>query len=115
MNRFVGLKRMILTPQPGLFAVIVILFLAWSCEKAPVTKNIGLQLYSLRDSMNVNPLGTLARIGDMGYSYVEAAGYKDGLFYGMNPQEFKNACESNGLQLLGSHTGRDLPEEGRWD
>ena len=115
MNCFSSVKRMILLPQIRLFIAIGIFVIAWSCEKAPVTKNIGLQLYSLRDSMNVNPLGTLARIGDMGYSFVEAAGYRDGHFYGMDPLEFKNACESNGLQLLGSHTGRDLPEEGKWD
>jgi sugar phosphate isomerase/epimerase len=86
-----------------------------SCEKPEEPKNIGLQLYSLRDAMKTDVSGTIAKVGQMGYSYVEAAGYRDGLFYGMDPVEFKNLCEVNGLKFLGSHTGKDLPEEGGWD
>jgi sugar phosphate isomerase/epimerase len=86
-----------------------------SCEKPEEPKNIGLQLYSLRDAMKTDVSGTIAKVGQMGYTYVEAAGYHDGLFYGMDPVEFKNLCEVNGLKFLGSHTGKDLPEEGGWD
>ncbi len=87
----------------------------FSCEKPVVQKNIGLQLYSLHDAIRSDVPGTVARVGGMGYTFIEAAGYKDGLFYGMEPLAFKNLCEANGLEFLGSHTGRDLPEEGAWD
>lgn len=101
---------------------LIIIFLAVSampffvsCDKPAEPRNIGLQLYSLRDAMRTDVPGTVAKVGEMGYTFIEAAGYRDGQFYGMDPVEFKNLCEANGLAFLGSHTGRDLPEEGQWD
>jgi sugar phosphate isomerase/epimerase len=98
--------------QNLLLLTVIVLILATlvSCEKSAPKKNIGLQLYSLRDSIFKNVPGTLERVGKMGYTFVEAAGYRDGKFYGMEPVEFKNLCEANGLKFLGSHTGRDLPD-----
>jgi len=84
-------------------------------EKSAVAeKFIGLQLYSLRDSMKANVAGTVAAVGQMGYKFVETAGYGDGLIYGMDPVEFKNLCESNGLKFLGAHTGQDVPTKEKW-
>jgi len=70
-----------------------------SCTSPGEEKFIGLQLYSVRDAMNKDVKTTVAEVGDMGYNYVEAAGYNDGKFYGMSPVEFKELCETNGLQL----------------
>ena len=83
-------------------------------KSAAAEKFIGLQLYSLRDSMKVNVAGTVAAVGQMGYKFVETAGYGDGLIYGMDPVEFKNLCESNGLKFLGAHTGQDVPTQEKW-
>jgi sugar phosphate isomerase/epimerase len=84
-------------------------------EKSAVAeKFIGLQLYSLRDSMKSNVAGTVAAVGQMGYKFVETAGYGDGKIYGMDPVEFKNLCQSNGMKLLGAHTGQDVPTEEKW-
>ena len=76
---------------------------------------IGLQLYSVKDDMKKNPKATVAKVGEMGYKFVEAAGYGNGNFYGMSPAEFKKLCEDSGLQFLGSHTGQNLPSEEKWD
>jgi len=81
-----------------------------SCEKSAPHKNVGLQLYSLRDSIGADVAGTVEKVGKMGYTFVEAAGYRDGKFYGMDPGDFKKLCESNGMAFLGSHTGRDVPD-----
>lgn len=78
-------------------------------------KFIGLQLYSLRDDMKQDVEGTVARVGEMGYKFVEAAGYGNGQFYNMSPQAFKELCESSGLKFLGSHTGQDVPDSASWD
>jgi len=78
-------------------------------------KNIGIQLYSLRDSMAVNPAKTVAEVGQIGYSFVELAGYSDGKFYGMNPVDFKALVESNGMTIESSHTGMPVPDSTRWD
>jgi sugar phosphate isomerase/epimerase len=85
-------------------------------EKSAVAeKFIGLQLYSIRDSMTVNVPATIAAVGQMSYKFVEAANYGDGKIYGMEPVEFKNLCESNGLQFLGAHCGQDVPSQEKWD
>jgi sugar phosphate isomerase/epimerase len=93
-------------PSLFLFALIILV----SCEKPSPRKNIGLQLYSLRDSIMQNVPGTLEKVSKMGYTFVEAANYRDGKFYGMDPVEFRKLCEANGLAFLGSHTGHDLPD-----
>jgi sugar phosphate isomerase/epimerase len=78
-------------------------------------KNIGLQLYSLRDSMNTNPVKTIEEVGKIGYAFVEAAGYKDGKFYIMSPASFKSVVEQNGMTFLSSHVGRPVPDSLSWD
>jgi len=84
-------------------------------EKSAVAeKFIGLQLWSVKDSMQTNPVATIAAVGQMGYKFVETAGYGDGKIYGIDPVEFKNLCESNGLKFLGAHTGQDVPTEEKW-
>jgi len=86
-------------------------------KKAEVAKDIfiGLQLYSVRDDIKKDVPGTVKAVGEMGYKYVETAGYGDGKIYGMDPVEFKNLCESNGLLVLGAHTGQAVPTEEKWD
>ncbi|TFV97122.1 sugar phosphate isomerase/epimerase [Algoriphagus kandeliae] len=65
----------------------------------------GLALYTLRDAMGTDPKGTLQKVADAGYAYVEAAGYADGKFYGMEPAEFKSYLESIGLEPKSTHMG----------
>ncbi len=83
-------------------------------KSANAEKFIGLQLYSVRDSMKANPVATVAAVGQMGYKFVETAGYGNGKIYGMEPLEFKNLCESNGMLFLGAHTGQNLPSAEKW-
>ncbi len=87
---------------------------AVSCKKKS-EKVIGLQLYSLRDTISKDTKGVIAEVGKMGYKFVEAAGYKDGKFYDMEPADFKALCETNGLQFWGSHTGQAAPDSAAWD
>ena len=85
-----------------------------SCQPK-VDKYLGLQLYSVRDSMKSNLQGTIEAVGKMGYKFVEPAGYSDGLFYGKSPEEFKALVESNGMIVLTSHTGHNYPDSGEWE
>jgi len=81
-----------------------------SCTKKPEGKNIGLQLYSIRDSINRDVPGAIKKIAQMGYKFVEPAGYANGKFYGLSPEEFKSICEKNGIYVLSSHTGQPAPD-----
>jgi sugar phosphate isomerase/epimerase len=86
-----------------------------SGKKAEKKKDIGLQLYSLRDDMKTDVPGTIKKVGEMGYTFVEAAGYGDGKFYGMEPKAFKQLLNDNGLKFIASHTGQALPDAANWD
>jgi sugar phosphate isomerase/epimerase len=85
-----------------------------SCSK-PVKKEIGLQLYSLRDDMKADVPGTVQKVGEMGYTFVETAGYNNGKFYGMEPLEFKKLLNDNGLQFVSSHTGKSVPDSSNFE
>lgn len=65
----------------------------------------GLALYTVRDAMGTDPKGTLQAVADAGYAYVEAAGYADGKFYGMEPAAFKSYLDSLGLTAKSTHMG----------
>jgi sugar phosphate isomerase/epimerase len=63
----------------------------------------GLALYTLRDEMAKDPDGTLARVAQIGYNWVEAAGYSGGRFYNLKPLEFRNLVVKHGLKPASSH------------
>lgn len=90
--------------------------LLFSCEQPnEEEKFIGIQLWSVRNDMNQDPAATLEKLGEMGYKFVEAAGYSDGEFYGMEPAAFQSLVEANDMVFLSSHIGHDLPDENNWD
>lgn len=78
-------------------------------------KEVGVQLYSVRDDMKTDVKGTVGKIGAMGYKIAEAAGYSDGKFYGMEPAAFKALCNASGLNFLSSHCGQAVPDKANWD
>jgi sugar phosphate isomerase/epimerase len=61
---------------------------------------IGVQLYTVRDDMAKDPEGTLQKIGQMGYRFVETAG-----FAGRSAKEFAKLLADNGLSACGMHVG----------
>jgi len=65
----------------------------------------GLSLYTVRNEMNKDAMGTLKKVSEVGYKFVEAADYKNGKFYGMSPSEFKKALNDLGLVPLSAHMG----------
>ena len=85
-----------------------------STETALPKKDIGLQLYSIRqligstEKFAANGESILTQLGEMGYTTVETASYKDGMIYGMTPEDFKACVEKAGLKALSTHTTRGL-------
>lgn len=79
-------------------------------------KEVGLQLYSVREAIKKTDIKTVVRqVGAMNYQIIEAAGYSDGKFYGMEPAAFKALCEANGLNFYSSHCGQAVPDKAGWD
>ncbi|MFC3881885.1 sugar phosphate isomerase/epimerase family protein [Algoriphagus namhaensis] len=102
--------------NPYLILLLFVPFLISSCSQ-PASKESeeveivepenfgGLALYTVREAMSADAKGTLQKVADAGYAYVEAAGYSEGKFYGMEPAEFKSYMESIGLTARSSHMG----------
>lgn len=59
---------------------------------------IGLQLYSVRNAMEADFEGTLAKVAEMGYEGVEFAG-----LFGKGAEEIKAILEKNGLKAVSAH------------
>jgi sugar phosphate isomerase/epimerase len=76
------------------------------------TVNLGVQLYSVRDDMKKDPLGTLQQIAAMGYKNVEHANYVDKKFYGYTATEFKKTLDDMGLKMPSGHT---VLSDKHWD
>ena len=74
-------------------------------------KYIGLQLYTVRDAMAKDPVGTLAKVAKVGYNSVEGATYTgDEKFYGMTPTDLSKVLKDNGLVMKSCHfrLGEDM-------
>ena len=86
-------------------------------EQTPVKKEIGVQLYSVRELIGnpelfaKNQATVLPQLAQMGYTAIETANYKDGKLYGMTPADFKACIEKAGLKVLSTHTTRGLSAE----
>ena len=85
-----------------------------SCSPPKPKKEVGLQLWSVKDDMKTDAKGTIEKVGAMGYTFVEAAGYGDNKFYGIEPIDFKALVEANGMTFFSSHTGQDVPDSTKW-
>jgi sugar phosphate isomerase/epimerase len=71
----------------------------------PKSKTItGVQLYSVRDEMKKDPLGTLKKLAEMGYRHVEHANYTDRKFYGYSAKEFKKVLNDLDIKMPSGHT-----------
>ncbi|MBK7872206.1 MAG: sugar phosphate isomerase/epimerase [Saprospiraceae bacterium] len=75
---------------------------------------VGVQLYSVRDAISKDLMGTLTKVAQIGYDHVELAGYGDGKVYGKSPAEFKKILDDLGLKTFSSHLGLDILR-GDWE
>lgn len=71
-----------------------------STEKAQVG---GLALYTVRDAMTEDAKATLKTVAETGYQNIEAAGYADGMYYGMSPEDFQAYLKELHLRPISTH------------
>lgn len=64
----------------------------------------GIILYSIHDAMIADTIGSLKKVAEYGYKYLELADYSDGKFYGYTPKEFKKIVNDLGMKIISSHT-----------
>jgi sugar phosphate isomerase/epimerase len=78
-----------------------------SCARKK-TKDIGLQIYSVRNELKENLKGTLKQIAKIGYKWLELANYDNGKFYDKSPAEFKKLIDDLGMEIISNHTGAEI-------
>lgn len=66
------------------------------------TINPGIQLWSVREDMKKDPVGTLTALSKMGYREIESYGY-DGAFWGYNAKDFANLLKKIGMSMPSAH------------
>jgi len=75
-------------------------------------KNIGLQLYSLRDMVGKEGIqAVLEAVAGIGYKNLETAGYNDGKIYGLAPSDFKKRVNDLGMKCTSAHLGQSYSKE----
>ena len=80
-----------------------------ACATVPARRklgNVGLQLYTVRDLMQADLPGTLAKVAAAGYQEVEFAGY-----FGRTPAQITALLRQNNLTSPSSHLGLDVFEK----
>ena len=84
---------------------------AWAAAKNPLELT-GVQLYSVRNEMMKDPVGTLKQLAAMGYKHVEHANYINRKFYGFTAAEFRKLLDDLGLKMPSGHT---VMGKAHWD
>jgi len=77
-------------------------------------KNIGLQLYSLRDVVFTNTKEVLQKVASFGYTELETFAYRDGKLFGMSNAEFAGYVKSLGMNITSGHYGLDMLKGDTW-
>jgi sugar phosphate isomerase/epimerase len=81
---------------------------AWPTGSAHKIDTIGLQLYTVRNALETNFAGTIAKVAAVGYREVEFAGYFD-----HSPKDIRAVLDRHGLISPSTHVGYDLVEN-KW-
>ena len=100
--------------QTASFAAVGLLSLPSFLAVAKAKKGLGLQLYSLRDSMPKDPKGVLKQVASFGYKELETYGYANGKLFGMEIREFNEYVKSLGMKVTSGHYGIDIIR-GDWE
>jgi sugar phosphate isomerase/epimerase len=78
-------------------------------------KTVGIQLYTLRDTIVNNPKADLDKIASFGYKKIETFGYADGKIFGMPVAEFGKYVKGLNMKVVSGHYGLDLIKSDAWE
>ena len=81
----------------------------WMCTGAQFNKGrIGIQLYSVKDELPKDFVGTLKKLSEMGYSSVEPYGFNGEKFFDRTMKELSDLVADMGMTISGTHTGSKI-------
>jgi len=82
-------------------------------EYFKASKNVGIQLYTLRDTIFKDPRGVIQKVASIGYKELESFGYNNGKYFGLTAKEFTDLVKQNNLTHPSGHYG--LANLDTWD
>jgi sugar phosphate isomerase/epimerase len=100
--------------QTASFAAVGMLSLPSFLAAGKKLKKIGLQLYTLRDTIGADPKGVLEKVASFGYKELETYGYADGKIFGMDFTEFCKFTKGLGMDVVSGHYGLDKIKGDTW-
>jgi sugar phosphate isomerase/epimerase len=80
-----------------------------------VKGRLGLQLYTLRDSIFKDPKGVVQKVAGYGYKELETFSYRDGKIYGMPFSDFGSFVKDLGMKAVSGHYGLDQATGSAWE
>lgn len=101
--------------KTGMLTAGVVLLPSFSIPPKNPKKNLGVQLYTFREEMAADAIGTLKKIAALGIKQIESARSAEGLYYGLKPKEMKRICEDLGMTLRSGHVALDANWEKTMD
>jgi sugar phosphate isomerase/epimerase len=100
--------------QTASFAAVGMLSLPSFLAAGKGQKNMGLQLYTLRDTIDKDPKGVLQKVAGFGYKELETYGYADGKIFGLDFTEFNKFVKGLGMTVMSGHYGLDKIKGDTW-
>ncbi|MBX2928138.1 MAG: sugar phosphate isomerase/epimerase [Saprospiraceae bacterium] len=82
----------------------------------PALKNdvveIGLQVYTLREELKTDVEGTLRKVAELGYNYIELFGYREGKYFDYSVKDMRQLLDALSLKVHSAHipTGAAEPQ-----
>ena len=101
--------------QKSAFTVAGLMTLPALAEAKNRKKSIGLQLYTLRDTIMKDPKGVLQKVASFGYKELETFAYSDGKIYGMPFSDFGKFVKDLGMKVTSGHYGLDMAKSDKWE
>ena len=101
--------------QTSAFAAVGLLSLPSFLNIAKAKGALGLQLYTLRDSIFKDPKGVIQKVAGFGYKELETFSYQDGKIFGMPFLEFGSFVKGLGMKVISGHYGLDQAKSNTWE
>ena len=81
-----------------------------ACATGTKKSRVGLQLYTLRDIVGKDILGTIQEVANIGYTEIEWYGYdvEEHAILGVPAAKFYQILKTNGMTSLSGHIGADI-------
>lgn len=101
--------------QTASFAAVGLLSLPSFLAAGKAQKGgMGLQLYTLRDTIGKDPKGVLQKVASLGFKELETFGYNDGKIFGLDFTEFNKFVKGLGMKVTSGHYGLGLIKGDNW-